>query len=95
MDIEELEELAGQREIIGLFWDKETGAFLGAYIEGVQDPVRKWDTGHWIPATDPKMIQELIKYDYVQHEHIEIYHKVKGGKSPCCIHINCKAVKWC
>ena len=70
---------------IAILYDQETGKFKGVKVDG--EPLKAED------ANTPKNIKWLSQFQWVQHEHVELYHKL--GKSICSIHVLCRLFKTC
>jgi len=68
---------------ISIVYDQKTGKLLGVRLDGEKLPGK--------PAYTE--LEHLSKFDWVQNEHIELYHK--RDKSICSIHVLCNAYRCC
>lgn len=83
---------------VGIIYDQETGEFWGVlenekYVHKDTPPSEPGGLGGWEPANGKENIRHLSRFDWVQHENIELYHDI--NKSICSIHVLCKLYKCC
>ncbi len=73
---------------ISIVYDQETGKFEGVKLDD-----------EWLKAEDantPENIKWLSQFNWVQHEHVELYHRLgELGKTICSIHVLCRLFKTC
>ena len=95
----ELKEAIEFENIIGLFWNKKTGQFLGIAYKDKGDWVFKsWEEDEWVPlhkilGDEDQRKNFAMGIDYMQTEHIELMHDFKN--SICEVHINCRVIRVC
>jgi hypothetical protein len=68
---------------ISIVYDQKTGEFLGVRLDG--------KTLEGEPAY--KHVKHLSTFDWVQNEHVELYHR--AGGSICSIHVLCNLYRCC
>ena len=88
--------MKSNKRVIGLFWDKETGEFLGV-AQSDKDkifiPWKEWKPLHEIITDDEERETYLDGIDFTQPQHIYLMHEYQN--SVCVININGRLVRVC
>ena len=87
------------KNTVAVIYDRETGEFKGILVDGDKEKqFHHYKCEHKAEEKGVMMnayehLDYLSGFDWVQHEHIELYHR--ANRSVCSVHVRCKIIKIC